>query len=94
MRTQTRVMLPVIPQRPTDDIERTRAACLEANPELFYSDHPGDKLVAKGICSGCDIRIECLRFALGLDDRYGVWGGLAAEEREPLRKRKQRVGAA
>jgi WhiB family redox-sensing transcriptional regulator len=84
-----RTLLPVIPQRPTSDLDRARAACRDTDPQLFYSDNKGDKQDAKAICRGCDIRNECLEYALGFDDRWGVWGGLEAGERWELLKRRR-----
>ncbi len=48
---------------------------------------------AKQICRGCSVRGECLDYALAADERYGVWGGLSAEERERLRRRRHARGA-
>ncbi|WP_407672362.1 WhiB family transcriptional regulator [Parafrankia discariae] len=31
---------------------------------------------AKRICSGCEVRAECLEYALENDERFGIWGGL------------------
>lgn len=39
---------------------------------------------AKEICSECVVSQECLVYALGNDERYGVWGGLTPEERRRL----------
>ena len=43
---------------------------------------------AKAICGQCDVQDECLRVALdfesqpGVRQRHGVWGGMAAHERD------------
>jgi hypothetical protein len=31
---------------------------------------------------------ECAGYALAVDERYGVWGGLTAAEREQRRRRR------
>ena len=36
------------------------------------------------MCAGCEVRAECLQFALDNDERFGVWGGLSERERRPL----------
>jgi WhiB family redox-sensing transcriptional regulator len=40
--------------------------------------------LAKAICARCDVRENCLRWALAAREPYGVWGGLSTEEREAL----------
>lgn len=36
---------------------------------------------AKSICAGCPVISQCLDHALSTGERYGVWGGLTADER-------------
>ena len=38
------------------------------------------------MCVSCDVRSECLDFALGNDERFGIWGGLSERERRRLKK--------
>lgn len=42
------------------------------------------KAEAKAICATCPVTQECLEFALKHDEKYGVWGGLDADERKAL----------
>ena len=70
-------------------LNTTGAACVEADPELFYSYHPFDIQTAKEICNGdaktprCPIRDNCREW--GLTQReWGVWGGLSEKDRERL----------
>ena len=46
---------------------------------------------AIAICAGCPVRADCLELSLrhsfGIG-AYGVWGGLVAEERRELRRRR------
>ena len=37
--------------------------------------------LAKRICASCPVQRQCADYALAADERYGVWGGLTAEER-------------
>lgn len=39
---------------------------------------------AKAICAGCEVRAECLDFALKTAEPHGVWGGLSELERRAL----------
>ena len=42
---------------------------------------------AKRICQGCEVRAECLEYALANDERFGLWGGLSERERRKLKRR-------
>ena len=42
---------------------------------------------AKRVCLTCDVRGECLEYALAHDERFGIWGGLSERERRKLKKR-------
>lgn len=56
------------------------AACLGMT-EVMYPDRGGDVARAKAVCKGCPHIDECLQCALDNEERFGVWGGLSAEER-------------
>ncbi len=66
------------------------AACSETDPEAFFPTN-GDtrnEAAAKKVCNRCDVRLECLQYALGVDEPHGIWGGLTALERKRLKKKK------
>ena len=63
-----------------------RALCAQTDPEAFFPEKGGSTREAKRICIGCDVRVECLEFALLNDERYGIWGGLSERERRRLRR--------
>jgi len=66
-----------------------RAACADADPDLFFGEagHPGDE--AKAICHGCPVRQSCLDYAIEHSERFGIWGGLTFKQR--LRFKRDRV---
>lgn len=64
-----------------------RALCAQTDPEAFFPEKGGSTREAKRICSGCDVRSECLEYALAHDERFGIWGGLSERERRRLKKR-------
>jgi WhiB family redox-sensing transcriptional regulator len=64
-----------------------RALCAQTDPEAFFPDKGGSTREAKRICQGCEVRSECLEFALAHDERFGIWGGLSERERRKLKKR-------
>lgn len=51
------------------------AACLSADPELFFSENPADLELAKLVCEPCPLRQRCLEGALERQEPHGVWGG-------------------
>ena len=42
---------------------------------------------AKQVCSRCPVIEECRRWALDVQEPYGVWGGLSEAERDELVRR-------
>jgi len=75
----------------------SRAACATADPDLFFPiSHSGPAVRqvtrAKAICARCDIRRECLRYALDAGSIQGVWGGMTEAERRRLLRRQRRTG--
>ena len=63
-----------------------RALCAQTDPEAFFPEKGGSTWEAKQICTGCEVRAECLEDALGQDQRFGIWGGLSERERRRLKR--------
>ena len=66
---------------------KDRALCAETDPEAFFPEKGGSTREAKKVCVSCEVRSECLDFALGNDERFGIWGGLSERERRRIKKR-------
>jgi len=64
-----------------------RALCAQTDPEAFFPEKGGSTREAKRICQGCEVRAECLEYALAHDERFGIWGGLSERERRRLKRR-------
>ena len=64
-----------------------RSLCAQTDPEAFFPEKGGSTREAKKVCTGCDVRQECLEYALEHDERFGIWGGLSERERRKLKKR-------
>ena len=90
-----------------------RAACRGEDLTLFFgpsSDSRDDReyppakrdreAEAKWFCGLCEVRIDCLNYALDAGEKYGIFGGLNEEERKRFhrariaRERKVRKDAA
>ncbi|EHY88772.1 Transcription factor WhiB [Saccharomonospora azurea NA-128] len=64
-----------------------RALCAQTDPEAFFPEKGGSTREAKRICQVCEVRDDCLEYALAHDERFGIWGGLSERERRKLKKR-------
>ena len=62
------------------------ALCAQTDPEAFFPEKGGSTREAKRICESCEVRAECLEYALENDERFGIWGGLSERERRKLRR--------
>lgn len=87
-----------VPQQPVarvpDDMEwnwQDFAACHDRDLATFF--HPTNargrsrhqrETLAKAICAGCSVRLECLDYAVRAREPYGVWGGLTETERAAI----------
>jgi WhiB family redox-sensing transcriptional regulator len=65
----------------------TDALCAQSDPEIFFPERGSTARPGKRVCAACDVRAECLQYALDHGERFGVWGGLTANERTRLRKK-------
>lgn len=62
------------------------ALCAQTDPEAFFPEKGGSTREAKKVCEQCEVRSECLDYALKNDERFGIWGGLSERERRKLRR--------
>jgi WhiB family transcriptional regulator, redox-sensing transcriptional regulator len=63
-----------------------RALCAQTDPEAFFPEKGGSTREAKRVCMSCEVRAECLDYALAKDERFGIWGGLSERERRRVKK--------
>lgn len=68
----------------------TKGLCREVGVQLFYPEDGGSGtdiyMLARTICNRCEVRQECLEWALRHED-WGMWGGLTPVERKRLRSK-------
>ncbi|MGH2768237.1 MAG: WhiB family transcriptional regulator [Actinomycetota bacterium] len=64
-----------------------KARCLEVDPEIFFPERGGSSRAARAVCSQCEVRAECLLYALRNHEQFGIWGGTSERERRKLRRR-------
>ena len=60
------------------------AACAQVATDMFFPEVGGSNRDAQSICAGCPVRAQCLE--LGLDEDFGIWGGLSTLQRKRMRK--------
>ena len=88
---------PVAPLRPIqEDWEwQYQGACKNMDTEIFFLEHgvrANEKRkreqAALKVCRSCPVINECREHALKTPEFYGVWGGMTADQRLALLKRK------
>lgn len=75
-----------------------RARCRSEDPELFFPVGTSGTAVeqvqrARAVCMRCQVRPQCLEWALATGQDSGVWGGLSEEERRAVRRARRREAA-
>jgi WhiB family transcriptional regulator, redox-sensing transcriptional regulator len=65
-----------------------RANCLGVDPDLFFPERGASTREAKAVCGSCEVRAECLEYALDHAEKFGIWGGLSERERRRLRRQR------
>lgn len=69
------------------------ALCAQTDPDVFYPEKGGSTAPATSICSSCQVRQECLEYAVTNDIRHGIWGGTSDNDRKRMsRERKAARG--
>ena len=73
-----------------DEVEeldwQDKALCAQTDPEAFFPEKGGSTREAKRVCRSCEVRAECLEYALEHDERFGIWGGMSERERRRLKR--------
>lgn len=65
------------------------ANCLGVDPDLFFPERGASTREAKAVCAVCTVRVECLEYALGNAEKFGIWGGMSERERRRIRRLRQ-----
>lgn len=65
-----------------------QANCLGVDPDLFFPERGASTREAKAVCAGCEVRVDCLEYALANGEKFGIWGGLSERERRRLRRQR------
>jgi WhiB family transcriptional regulator, redox-sensing transcriptional regulator len=78
------------PRARRDTAWKDRAAC-HGLPDEYFFPPPKVRVLdqTRRICGSCEVRKECLMFALVNNEDEGIWGGLSAMERRELQKKRK-----
>ena len=93
-RTATEAVAPVVIQLTRRPRWQSLAECKGEPVELFIPDRGGPSARAKQLCARCQVRAECLKYALAVPDLVGYWAGTNERERRRLRAARRRARAS
>ena len=63
-------------------------------PDAFFPEDLGTgetqgRKMARELCQGCPLRLQCLEYALEAKEPFGIWGGMTTKERQALKTRQR-----
>jgi WhiB family redox-sensing transcriptional regulator len=64
------------------------ANCRGADADLFFPERGASTRRAKSICGACEVRGECLEYAIVNGEKFGIWGGMSERERRRVRRER------
>jgi len=73
---------------------REDAACRPFPTWWWFTPDCPEAVQAYVICTECEVREECLEFALDHADLLGTWAGTSADERVRMRRARRRADGA
>ena len=66
-------------ERPGDWVDH--AACREHAKRLNWYPSSGEPThVQKAICADCEVRVDCLAYAVDNREEHGIWGGISGRD--------------
>ncbi len=65
------------------------ANCRGADADLFFPERGASTRKAKAICAECEVRTQCLDYAIDIGEKFGIWGGMSERERRKVRRERQ-----
>jgi WhiB family transcriptional regulator, redox-sensing transcriptional regulator len=65
------------------------ANCRGADADLFFPERGASTRKAKSICGACEVKGQCLDYAIDMGEKFGIWGGLSERERRRVRRERQ-----
>ena len=63
-----------------------QALCREVDYELFFPEGGGGSKNARKICAKCEVKTQCLDYALTFPHMIGIWGGTSEKQRRKMKQ--------
>jgi WhiB family redox-sensing transcriptional regulator len=70
---------------------QVHANCIGCDPDAFFPQRGASAVEARRVCAGCEVREECLEYALTTPIKFGIWGGRSERERKKMREARNRI---
>lgn len=67
---------------------QSSANCLGVGNKIFFVERGSSTKPAKSICAQCEVKEQCLEYALDNNIKTGVWGGTDKRQRERILKQR------
>jgi WhiB family redox-sensing transcriptional regulator len=65
--------------------------CRQVDADMFHPEVGGPTKDARRVCMACDVRVQCLDYALTTPGCLGIWGGTSEGQRRAMKR--ERVAA-
>jgi hypothetical protein len=62
------------------------ALCSQTDPEVFFPEQLRNGSDAKQICKMCPVKKNCYDYAVGNEEKSGIWGGVDFTIRKTIRE--------
>lgn len=71
---------------------QAHAACVGLPSEVFFPDK-GQHITegARRVCGGCEVRNDCLAYALAHRELAGIWGGKSERQRQGMATKRRKT---
>jgi WhiB family transcriptional regulator, redox-sensing transcriptional regulator len=79
----------MLPEEPDEDASwMALGNCRGTSVNEWFPERGQSIKALKRICAGCEVREECLEYALRHRIKHGIWGGTGEKERRRLRRER------
>lgn len=77
----------------SDETWRQSANCATTDPDMFFPEKGGSVREPLAVCNACNVKAQCLQWALDNDERTGILGGTVPSQRRAMKRRLGRTAA-